>query len=166
LGIERRPTIEIRVVQYFASVSPTVEAFVDVEIDGWLRFNGLNLLREGTLRSAQLTPWRNGRRMFRDAVQVVDADLDKLLSADILAAIQAYAALLPGERRRRPPLTPDEIRALPQPPPPQRGTNPAARSTAPTPRRREPLPPPARLSIPTPHARGSDLPPKHRKEYR
>jgi len=136
--------MEIRVVQYVASVSPIVQAFVDVEIDGWLRFNGLNLLRDGTLRPAQLTPWRNGRRLFRDAVQILDTDLAELVAADILAAIRAHVALLPAERRSLPPV-------LHRPPktPPQLTVEPAGKLTV-QPAGKLRLPPPARLSISTP----------------
>jgi hypothetical protein len=54
-------------------------AFVDIEVDGWLRFHGLNHNRDGTLRSAQLTPWRHGKRLFFDAVEIADADLREVL---------------------------------------------------------------------------------------
>src|SRR5262249_24290834 len=109
-----------------------MQAFVDVEIDGWLRFNDLNFLRDGTLHAAQLTPRRDGKRLFRGAVQILDADLSKLLAADIVAAIRAHIALLPAEPRLRPPapLKP-KPQAHPIPPP--------------LPNRLKPLPPPQRL---------------------
>jgi hypothetical protein len=43
----------IRITRYTLSTSPLVQAFVDIEVDGWLRFKGLNYNRDGTLRSAQ-----------------------------------------------------------------------------------------------------------------
>ena len=87
--------MNIRIVWYVPSISPLVQAFVDVEIDGWLRFNGLNFLRDGTLRAAQLTPPRDGKGLFRGAVQILDADLSKLLAADIVAAIRAHIGFSP-----------------------------------------------------------------------
>ena len=47
--------MNVQVVSYTTSSSSLVQAFVDVEIDGWLRLNGLNLLRNGALAPAQLT---------------------------------------------------------------------------------------------------------------
>ena len=83
--------MNIKIVNYTPSGSPLVQAFVDIEIDGWLRFNGLNFHRDGQLRPAQLTRWRQGNpgnhKIYRDAVQILDADLANLLAADIVAAI-------------------------------------------------------------------------------
>ena len=56
--------MRIKVVNYAPSASPMVLAFVDIELDGWLRFNGLNLDRDGGLRSAQLTATRAGQRSY------------------------------------------------------------------------------------------------------
>jgi hypothetical protein len=122
--------MNIRIVRYAPSISPLVQAFVDVEIDAWLRFNGLNFLRDGTLRPAQLTPWRDGKRLFYDAVQILDADLSKLVAADILIAIRAHMALLPPEQRLLPPAPP-------------KSPTPASPSAAG--RWAKPLPPPQRL---------------------
>jgi hypothetical protein len=102
--------MNIKIVNYVTTVSRLVQAFVDVTVDDWLRFNGLNFHRDGTLHPAQLTGWCGKKRLYRDAVQVLDADLSKLLAVDILAAINAYIALLPVERRLRPPMTPKPSR--------------------------------------------------------
>jgi hypothetical protein len=116
-------TMQIRIVRYVPSTSPLIQAFVDIELDGWLRFNGLNYHRDGTLRSAQLTPWRHGKRLYFDAVEILDADLGTLLTTDILAAINAHVQALPPEarvRRVKPPepKKPEPInRPKPVPPP-------------------------------------------------
>jgi hypothetical protein len=117
--------MHIEVVSYVASVSPLVQAFVDIEVDGWLRFNGVNFLRDGTLKPAQLTPWRNGKRMFRDAVEIPDADLRELLTEEILAAIHAHIETLPPERRMKPVHIPEPKVMAP---------------TAPTTKQKQPLP--------------------------
>jgi hypothetical protein len=131
--------MKIRIVHYVPSVSPLVEAFVDIEVDSWVRYNGLNLLRDGTLRPAQLTPFRNGQRLFRDAVQILDTDLAQLVAADILAAIRTHVALLPAERRSLPPL-------LNRPPktPPKLTVEPVGKLTV-QPAGKLTLPPPERL---------------------
>ena len=98
--------MNVRIIHYTASTSPLVEAFIDIELYGWLRFNGLNLLRDGTLRSSQLTPWRSGKRWFRNAIEILASDRAKLLAAEILSAIQAYRATLPATERWRPPAPP------------------------------------------------------------
>jgi hypothetical protein len=133
--------MEVKVVGYFTSVSPLVRAFVDVELDGWLRFNGINFLRDGTLKPAQLTPVRDGRRMFRDTVQVLDADLAALLADDILTAIARHLETIPPEKHSKPPRIPE-----PKPVPvPVAAANvkkvPAAVNG------KKPLPPPARLTL-------------------
>jgi hypothetical protein len=148
--------LTIRIVNYTASASPLVQAFVNVEIDGWLRLNGLNLYRDGTLRAAQLTPIRQGKRLYIDAIQVLDADLSKRLAADILAAIHAHIALLPVERRLRPPIAPKPPRepkssaAAPaqKPSPSPAAIKPASTKSAPP--KLKPLPPPQRLLLPRP----------------
>jgi hypothetical protein len=89
--------------------------FVDIEIDGWLRLNGLNLLRDGAMRSSQLTPLINGKRCFIDAVEVVDPDLRASLTAAIKAAITEYAETLPLEQRVKPPRPPEPRREEPRP---------------------------------------------------
>lgn len=120
--------MQIRVLRYVPSTSPLVQAFVDVLVDDWLQFNGLNLNRNGTLRSAQLT-WRDEKRRFRDAVEIPDADLRQLVIEEILAAIQAHIQTLPPEQRVKPVKVPVEI-------------------TKPEPLNRpKPVPPPARLLV-------------------
>jgi hypothetical protein len=152
--------VTIRIVHYAASASPLVQAFVDVEVDGSLRFNGLNFLRDGSLRPAQLTQMlREGKRRYRDAVTILDPDLEKLLAAEILAAIQKHVALLPPELRMRPPLPPPAAGEH-KPTPTAQGAvrieaaaapAPAAAALPPRPAQtpasspRKPLPPPARL---------------------
>jgi hypothetical protein len=107
---------------------------VNVEIDGWLRLNGLNLLRDGTLKPAQLSPWQPGnshKRLYWDAVQILDGVLAKRLAADILRAIRAHVAGLPEKRRQRPPVA---LKHMP--------------SQSPGPAKLKPLPPPERLMPP------------------
>jgi hypothetical protein len=128
--------MKVRVVHFVASTSFLVEAFVDVEVDGWIRFNGLNLLRDGTLGPAQLSAWRDGQRLFRDAVQILDADLSRLVGDEILAAIRAHVALLPADRRSLPPKTVSPKPAVPPQPAPRAPAKPASV---------KPLPPPSRL---------------------
>src|SRR5262249_13348406 len=96
--------MRIQVARYVASTSPVVQAYVDIEVDHWLRFTGLHYRRDGTLRSAQLTPLgRNGKRQFLNAVEIVDADLRELLPQETLAAIHAHIETLPLEQRVKPP---------------------------------------------------------------
>jgi hypothetical protein len=123
--------MHIRIVNYALSASPKVQAFVDVELDGWLRFNGLNFDRDGGLRSAQLVATRDGQRNYLSAVVVIDQDLRELLASDILAAIHEYLATLPPESRIRPPRPPK----LPDPAKPKSIT------------RQMPLAPPNRLLV-------------------
>jgi hypothetical protein len=164
--------MNIRVVNYTPSGSPLVQAFVDVEIDNWIRFNGLNFHRDGTLRSAQLTPSRQGNpgnhRVYRDAVKILDEDLAKVIAAEIVAAIQAHIVLLPEEGRLRPPV-PSKRPSKPSQSPAAQGNNAApvkatvaaplapaaARVTVqpdggrpPGPTKLKPLPPPQRLMLP------------------
>ena len=83
-------TVQVKILRYHATTRDAVQAFVDIELNGWLRLNGVHFQRDGTLRSAQLTPLRNGQRLFIPAVEVLDADLRELLTADILAAIHQH----------------------------------------------------------------------------
>ena len=99
--------MQIKILRYSACVRSDVQAFIDLEVNGWLRFNGIHFQRDGTLRSAQLTPMRNGRRVFLPAVEVLDADLRELLTADILAAIHKHLETLPPEKRLKPPRPPE-----------------------------------------------------------
>jgi hypothetical protein len=128
--------MNIRIVNYTTSASPLVQAFVSVEIDGWLRLNGLNYLRDGMLKPAQLTYHRDHHRHYLDAVQVLDTDLAQSLAAEIAQAIQAHIALLPEAQR------------LKTPAPSRRGpkkAEPAAPKAIPPPAALPPLPPPLRL---------------------
>jgi hypothetical protein len=139
--------MKIQVICYTASYSHFVQAFVNVEIDGWLRFNGLNLLRDGTLKSAQLTHYVGNQRVYHDAVEIPDDDLRALLAADILAAIRQHIETLPPEARIRLPRLPrtPEQRAKPPVTPPPR---PPLRDSRPRPESngsKRPLPPPMRL---------------------
>ena len=138
--------MQIKIVNYSASVRDDVLAFIDLEVAGWLRLNGVHFLRDGTLKSAQLTPMRNGRRVFLPAVEVVDGDLRELLTAEILAAIHAHTESLPPERRVRP-SRPPAPRAQPglqrAPEKPAAALHPQPASARPAPRK--PLPPPRRL---------------------
>jgi len=95
--------MQIKILNYSASIRDHIQAFIDIEINGWLRLNGVHLQRDGTLKSAQLTPMRNGRRLFLPAVEVVDPDLRELLAAEIRAAIHQHLETLPPEKRMRPP---------------------------------------------------------------
>jgi hypothetical protein len=137
--------MHIRIVNYFASIRDHIQAFVDIEIDGWLRFSGIHLQRDGTLRSAQLTPMRKGRRAFLPAVEVVDPDLRELLTAEILAAIHQHLETLPPEKRMRPPqpIVPRAQPGLQRAP----ETPAAALHPQPTSAKPLPLPPPRRLLV-------------------
>ena len=50
---------------------------------------------------------RNGRRVFLRAVEVLDADLCELLTADILEAIHQHLETLAPEKRVKPPRPPE-----------------------------------------------------------
>ncbi|MGA7239442.1 MAG: hypothetical protein WBY44_27420 [Bryobacteraceae bacterium] len=98
--------MHIKVVGYAPSTSVLVMAFADIVFDGWLRINGVNFLRDGSLKSPQLRYDRNGQRNWLSALAVPDPDLRELLAGDILAAINKYVATLPPEERMRPPRPP------------------------------------------------------------
>jgi hypothetical protein len=138
--------MKIEVVRYTACYSPLVQAFVNVEIDGWLRFIGLNWLRDGSLQPAQLSYFRDGKKRYLDAVEIADPDLRALISDDILAAIQTYVETLPEEERikpPRPPRTPQQPARPPVPP----ATRPPLRQAHPIlpPNGKHPVAPPVRL---------------------
>jgi hypothetical protein len=135
--------VKIRVVNYTASISSLVQAFVDIEVDGWLRFNGLNLHRDGKLWSAQLTRIVQGKRVYRNAVQILDGDLSELLRADILDAIRAHIETLPPEERVRPPKPPGQMIEPRKPETVKKAvTNDHCFANG-----RKPVPPPARLLV-------------------
>jgi hypothetical protein len=106
-----RPAPSVHVIRFITSERPQVQAFIDVEIDGWLRLNGLNLLRDGSIKPGQLTPLIAGRRCHIDSVQVIDGDLRESLTAAILAAIRAHLEKLKPEERMKPP-QPSESRQM------------------------------------------------------
>jgi len=146
--------MQITVVKYTTSFSPLVQAFVDIECDGWLRIIGLNYLRNGTLKPAQMTPWYRKPKQFFDAIQIPDPDLRQLITEEILAAIHAHVETLPPEQRSKPP-------KLPTPKPvPAAASKPAVAPSKPavTPKPPaavvkpangpKPLLPPRRLSVP------------------
>lgn len=148
--------MQIKILNYSASVRDDVQAFIDIELNGWLRLNGIHFQRDGTLRSAQMTPMRNGRRVFLPAVEVLDADLHELLTADILATIHQHLETLPPEKRMRPPRPiapreqPGNMQRVPEKPAAALHAQPA--SAIPAPRKPTPekakaktLPPPRRL---------------------
>jgi hypothetical protein len=105
----------VRVVRYSASDRALVQGFVDVEVDGWLRLNGVNLLRDGSIRPGQLTPLIAGRRCHIDSIQIIDDHLRKSLTASILAAIRAHLETLPPEQRVKPPRPPESRQTDKQP---------------------------------------------------
>lgn len=100
--------MQIRVFYYRAIASPLVQAFVGIEIDGWLRFVGLNLMRDGSLQAAQLKT-RSGSRegwLYFPAVVIPDDDLRERVTAEILTAIRRHIETLPPEQRMKPPVSP------------------------------------------------------------
>jgi hypothetical protein len=115
--------MQIKIINYRAISSPLVMAFVDIELNGWLRFIGLNLMRDDSLRAAQLKT-RSGSRegwLYFPAVVIPDDDLRKLLISEILAAIHAHVETLPPERRMKPARLPEPkppVNAEPKPRPP------------------------------------------------
>jgi hypothetical protein len=138
--------MQIKIERYTLSGSPLVRAFVDVLVDDWVRIVGLNYNRDGTLRSAQLTAWRDGRRLFWNAIEIPDPDLRELVTEEILAAIRAHVATLPPDERvkpPRPPRTPQQPARPPVPPatrPPLRQARPMLHANG-----KHPVSPPTRL---------------------
>jgi hypothetical protein len=95
--------LHVRVLRYNACTRAAVQGFADVEIDGKWRLNGLNVMRDGSLKAGQLTPLIHGRRTYIPSVEVTDPDLRDSLTAAILAAIQAHLQSLPTDERVLPP---------------------------------------------------------------
>jgi hypothetical protein len=89
----------VRVIRYQASERVLVQEFADVLIDGWLRLNGVNLMRDGSVRPGQLTPLIAGRRCRIDSIQVIDENLRKVLSDAIW--LRAHKKLPVRSRPRR-----------------------------------------------------------------
>jgi hypothetical protein len=98
--------MHIQIVGYALSVNPRIQAFVDVLIDDWLRVNGLNYCRDGTLSSAQLTWQHNARRHYRSSIVIEDADLRELVLQEIKVALDAHIASLREKQRMLPPRPP------------------------------------------------------------
>ena len=100
---EGRAAPAVRVIRYHAVERAQVQGFVDIEINGVLRLNGVNLMRDGSIRPGQLTPLIHNKRCYIDSIQVLDEDLRESLRTAILAAIQAHLETLPPEQRVKPP---------------------------------------------------------------
>jgi hypothetical protein len=137
--------MKIQVIRYTASYSPLVQAFVNVEIDGWLTFVGLNLLRDGSLQPAQLSYFRDGKKHYLDAIEITDPDLRALVQADIVDAIRQHLENLPPDERSKPPRPPRTPQRPARPPVPP-ATRPPLRQAQPIPRSNgKPVAPPVRL---------------------
>src|SRR4051812_25923860 len=108
--------MQVKICKYSTSTRADVQAFVDLELDGWLRLNGIHFQRDGALQSAQLTPLRDGRRVFLPAVEILDAERREMLTAEILAAIHAHMETLSPEKREKPvrPVAPGVLPVPPQ----------------------------------------------------
>jgi hypothetical protein len=104
---EGRAAPAVRVIRYHAVERAQVQGFVDIEINGVLRLNGVNLMRDGSIRPGQLTPLIHNKRCYIDSIQVLDEDLRESLRTAILAAIQAHLETLPPEQRVKPPRPPE-----------------------------------------------------------
>jgi hypothetical protein len=142
--------MQVKICKYSASTRADVQAFVDLELDGWLRINGLHLQRDNTIKSAQLTPLRDGRRVFLPAIEIVDAERRELLTGEILAAIRAHMETLPPEKREKP-VRPVAPRVLPAQPQAQKSQTPKQEQpTQAQPEKTEAIEPP--LAKPTPPA--------------
>jgi hypothetical protein len=113
----------VRVIRYNACERALVQGFVDIEIDGRWRLNGLNLMRDGSMKPGQLTPMINRQRCFIDCIQVLDPDLREQLTNAILTAIHAHLETLPPEQRVKPPRPPDRRPPASQKPVPAKPQN-------------------------------------------
>lgn len=109
--------MQVTILNYKLSRRTLVQAFVDIEIDGWLRINGIHFERERTLRAPQLTPWIQGQRLFIPAVEIIDPAIESA----ILDAIDAHIETLPAEQRVIPAKPPrvDKVKPPANPAPPQ-----------------------------------------------
>jgi hypothetical protein len=79
-----------------------VQAFLDVEIGGRLRLNGLLFMRNGNVKPGQLTPLIHGRRSFMNYIEIIDEDLRQRWTEAIRAAINEHLKTLPPEERMKP----------------------------------------------------------------
>jgi hypothetical protein len=117
-----RPTV--RVLRYQASERILVQGFADVEVDGWLRLNGMNLMRDGSLKPGQLTPLIGHRRCYIDSIQVIDGSVRKQWETTILAAIREHLETLPPDQRMKPPRPPEPRQTDKRPAPATAGAKP------------------------------------------
>jgi hypothetical protein len=101
----------VRVIRYQASNRILVQGFADVEVDGWLRLNGINLMRDGSLKPGQLTPLIGHRRCYIDSIQVIDGSVRKQWETTILAAVREHLETLPPDQRVKPPQPPEPRQA-------------------------------------------------------
>jgi hypothetical protein len=154
--MSQKPSPTVRVLSYRTTDRAAVQAFVDIEIDALWRLNGVNLLRDGSIRPGQLTPLIAGRRAFIPSIEILNPDLRDSLIAAILAAIQAHLETLPPDQRVKPPRPPEprQTDRQPQIAPVQAKSVEAATPAAPLkpkpiqtkpPAMKPKLPPPARL---------------------
>jgi hypothetical protein len=97
----------VRVARYNASTRAAVQGFADIEIDGKWRVNGVNLMRDGTIKPGQLTPLINNRRCYIPSIEILDPDLLESLTAAIRTAIHAHLETLPPDERVKPPRPPE-----------------------------------------------------------
>jgi hypothetical protein len=97
----------VRVVRYNACARVAVQGFADIEIDGKWRLNGINLLRDGSIKAGQLTPLIHNRRCYIPSIEILDPDLRESLTAAILAAIHTHLESLPPDQRAKPARPPE-----------------------------------------------------------
>jgi hypothetical protein len=93
----------VHVIRYNPVDRRRVQAFVDIQIDGVLRLNGIHLMRDGSVEARDLRPLIHHKRAFIPAIEILDPGLLESLTAAILAAIRAHLETLPPEQRVKPP---------------------------------------------------------------
>jgi hypothetical protein len=103
------------VLAYRAMTRMDEQAFVDLQI-GPIRLNVVHLRRDGSIRSAQLTPMIGGRRVLIPSIEILDPQLREQLTQAIQTAIEAHLATLPPNERVKAPRLPEERKAGQQPP--------------------------------------------------
>jgi hypothetical protein len=152
LNASQTSTPRVRVIRYNPVERTRVQAFVDIEIDGILRLNGLHLMRDGSIEAAKLTPLVRGRRAFIPAIEILDPGLLESMTTAILVAIQAHLQTLPPTQQVKPRQT--SPRPQPSPAKQQHATatlaeiaRAAARAKQPSSARPLAVPPPSRLMI-------------------
>lgn len=108
--------MNIEVLKYTPTKAPLAFAYVDLQI-GPLRFNGVNLRRDGTITGGMLTfvdkrP-KDGKldQMHRPSVELAQ---DHPWIAEIRAAIELHTAKMPPHVKAPPAWTPEEIEAKKQ----------------------------------------------------